>query len=337
MNILFRVDAGKKLGLGHYYRSINLALKLKERGHNVVFSFLNSEFWNEVIRNKFEFKTLELNNAKQEQQLLNYIKNYNANFLYVDGNIVFTDTFIKNIKKTGIKIILYQNLTLSRFFADIYIVPSVHHDSAFFEGFRPDTKIYAGLKYFTFNKELAKIKRKILNNSSVKKIAITAGGSDPKNTLKTIFELIDYNDFNDVCFTFYYGQNSKHSPVNQMMKYSNIIISKFDHKKIIENDILISAFGVSTYEFLYLGLPIIAYGHHQSNSIAANFLAEKTKALISLGFIDAISKENLNNAIKRLISDFSDRKKLSNRSKNILDLEGVNRIINIIEKDEKSA
>ena len=55
MNFLFRVDAGGKVGLGHFYRSVTLAHEITKRGHNVIFQHEKSIFWNS-IKKKLEIQ-----------------------------------------------------------------------------------------------------------------------------------------------------------------------------------------------------------------------------------------------------------------------------------------
>jgi spore coat polysaccharide biosynthesis predicted glycosyltransferase SpsG len=80
-----------------------------------------------------------------------------------------------------------------------------------------------------------------------------------------------------------------------------------------------------------LGMPIISVGHQEVNANASKILEEKTKSIYHLGLIDFLTKEILNQTIRKFALDFTISQKLSEKSKQILDLKGIGRIVRIIE------
>ena len=329
MKILFRVDAGGTVGLGHFYRSVNLAQQLKQRGHDVYFSHLNSSFWNETTEKEFEFKCFTLDHQNSELQTLEIISQNNIEIYYVDGFIDFNKNFINQLKGK-VKIIFYQNICESRKYADIFILPSIHQGSDFFQVFNSQTKVFSGLKYFIFNPVLYNMDHKKNIIPEVSNVGIAAGGSDPKNSLIILYDHIAQLDYKNIEFTFYYGQDYLYKQSIPKEHPNNIHFKLFDHSEIIKNEILITAFGVSTYEFLYLGIPILSFGHQESNAFASTQLALKTNSLISLGEISKLSKQKLDDALKTIL-DYSVRKEITKKAQQILDLKGTERVIEIIE------
>lgn len=69
---LFRVDAGGKVGLGHFYRSWHLARELKKRGHTVEFIHRASHFWKNLVG--FDFIHSNLDTEKELVQTLAILK-----------------------------------------------------------------------------------------------------------------------------------------------------------------------------------------------------------------------------------------------------------------------
>ncbi|OEY73949.1 glycosyltransferase [Salegentibacter salarius] len=330
MKFLFRVDAGGKIGLGHFFRSINLAKKLTKRGHSVIFVHKESLFWKEQKNNNFPFEAFQILTSQTELEI---IKKYKIDKFFVDGIINFSTEFVEEIKLHS-EIIFYQNLSDSKFFADKFILPSIHQSDSFFNNFNKSTKIYQGLQYFTFNENIEKLTEK-KPVEKVKNIGVIAGGSDPKNTLEKILSMLEHFDSEYVNFIFFYGVDSSFDKIfrHSKLKNSNISCLPYDHSKILNCDLLISAFGVSTYEFMVLGMPIIAYGHQLSNSIAANYLASNTKGLVSLGFIEDVSQEYLFQELRKLIQNKESRDQLVNNAKLSIDLFGIERVIKIIENE----
>lgn len=330
MNFLFRVDAGGPIGLGHYYRSLNLAQQLAQRGHQITFCFMGSDFWKAQLSAGFGFPAINLETAAAEAGMKQIIHQQHIDVFFVDGLIEFSKDFIQSVKERS-TVVFYQNISNSAYFADIFILPSLHHREGFFDGFKPETKIYQGLEYFTFHPQVSKLQKHECA-STVKSIAITAGGSDPKDTLRKLHAQIDYERFSDIQFTYFYGKDYLYIKDIPQDLAGHFRFEMFDHQKIVNNDLLLSAFGVSTYEFLALGMPVIAFGHQESNAFAAQVLAQKTNALISLGNIDEMNPDLLNDALFTYAFNLNKRKELVAHAAQILDFKGVSRIIDILEK-----
>ncbi len=330
--ILFRVDAGGSIGLGHFYRSYTLAQALNKKGYTITFSYAKSDFWNSLEH--FDFEKIELEEGKEEESMIAICLDKQFQKLYVDGIINFKKDNIDKIKNRC-TIIFYQNVSESRYLSDIYILPSIHQDHHFFNKFDlNNTQIYQGLEYFTFNSEISKLKPKDLSvNDNVSEIGIIAGGSDPKNVALKLYNLINYRQWNNIKFNFFLGDNYMHLKTIPRHYPKNVTFLTYNIEAIYKSDLLISAFGVSTYEFMALGLPIISLGHQESNAKAAEILEKKTKALYYLGAINSLSKNQVNDSIGLLVNNSNKRKEMSSISKTKLDFEGINRIVNIIENN----
>ena len=328
--LLFRVDAGDRVGLGHYYRSYNLALALKREGYLVVFIHKLSSFWAHLKLLEFDHITLSDSNSNNEMIL--YCKQENFWGLYVDGIIDFQEKDINLLK--GIQVIFYQNLSNSRHFADVFILPSIHQNASFFKNFdKKRTQIYQGLEYFTFNAKLNQCNSKELTiDHEINNIGIICSGSDPKNVMISIYDLIDFERWPNIFFNFYVGVNYLFEATIPQDSPINVKFVSYDLIKIASNDLLISSFGLSTYEFMSLGMPIISLGHQKTNTFASEYLAKKTDALIHLGFIDDISSEAINHSIKTLLDDKKLIINFSKKAKKLLDNKGIERIIEIINK-----
>lgn len=324
--ILFRVDAGGKIGLGHFYRSLSLATTLKKAGWEVVFVHLKSTFWENQKNFPFKHFIIESNESSYAIQLLNQ---FDCKFFYVDGIIDFSIKFIDEVKKNA-KVIFYQNLTDCKIYSDVYIIPSIHQDNNFYKDFSSNTKIFKGLSYFIFNQSILSFKKKAFPEK-INKIAVISGGSDPKNVLLTVSELIKFEDFKSIEFIFFYGNDYLHKekiPENLNQKFK-----LFDWNEIYSSDLVISSFGVSTYELLLLNIQVLSIGFQESNANASNYLANATKSFSHIGLIDDITEELINQNLETIISNTSLRKKYYQNMNNLLDFNGSERILKILEDE----
>jgi len=333
MNFLFRVDAGDVLGLGNFFRSLSLAENLKVLGHFVIFCFKDSNFWNNLReRNEISFFSFCINDNSQIELIINY----NIDVFYVDGNVEFSKDSVLEIKKYC-KVIFYQNLTPSRQYSDIFIYPSLNNSYAFFSIFPISTKIFKGLEFCLFNAEVYKL-RPYKFNPKIKKIGIIAGGSDPFNCLEKIFHLIDfYNNSYLNSFLFFKGKDnigcldSIQYFIDCHDKYEgNLEILNFDHNEVLSCSFLISVFGVSTYEFLALKMPVISVAHNEQTLITLNNFDKFTNALYNLGHIDRLEKGIFHDLIFKLSDCDNELREMSNRAGKVFDFQGINRVTNIL-------
>lgn len=328
MKILFRVDAGGKVGLGHFCRSVSLARRLQEDGYEVVFSFVESVFWSDQISAGFDFAVEPLHQAYSEEKTRLYIESHRIDVYYVDAILDFSDGFLESLRQIC-KVVFYQNMSLAAPRADIFIYPSSRINPEFFCRFDSRPLIYRGLDYVFFHPEIAQIPRKVDLPDKLRTVAVSAGGSDPLDTLRRIYSIVKSGGFEDFRFIFFYG--SDYAFKTEIPRYCpfNIEFQKFDHRAILNADVLLTAFGVSTYEFLCLGMPVIAYGHQESNAVASDELAQATGALISLGEIGAINHVSLGNALERLTPP-EVRTEMIGLATSAIDMNGVSRVVAII-------
>lgn len=326
--ILLRVDASASVGLGHFFRSLHLADYLNSQGHHVSFAHIASEFWQNLT--DFPFPAIALSEDNAEEVMLQHIKEYDIDVFYVDGMLEFSERFVKEAKKDAV-MVFYQNLTPGRKDADVYFLPSIYQDEEFFNVFNVSAKIYKGLEYFTFNPVIENITRKKEQKINVTRIAVAAGGSDPYDVLRKVWQCLSKSSLkNNIVFTFYYGES--YFFINGRPEdTANMRFEKFSLEGIKENDILITAFGVSAYEFIYLQVPVISMGYNNTHNKASKVTAEKTSAFLHLGLIDELVTADFEKAVESMLPK-NVRDAYAERSKDLLDLNGVKRVANVIEK-----
>lgn len=336
MKILMRVDAGGAIGLGHYYRSMNLCQELKDHNHEIIITYLPSTFWSHQTNKIDGIQYFQLDADSQWEETFELISLHQPHVYYVDAIINMPKSFAQMAKNQS-KLIFYQNITSSYDLANIFILPSAHLPRFI----KPMKKgFYQGLQYLILNKKLDQIEKKNTLKNQIEHIAITAGGSDPSGSMLRVLEAItsDMVLLKKYKWCFYLGVDFVHRDefINQMIPYQDQIShDTFDHESILQNDILIGAFGVSTFEFMYLGIPIIAFGHQDANADAASFLEQSTKSLVSIGNIHLHSTFEIATSLKSILADEDKLKQQAKNAQNIIDLKGAERVRKLIEKHGK--
>lgn len=326
MNILFRVDAGGKIGLGHYYRSITLAKKLKSKGCNLTILHRPSLFWTKI---NLPFPSIVLE-EEEDEHVLRLIKENQYSVFYVDGILDFEENLMNEIGRRKTSIVFYQNLSSTKHLCDVFILPSLNYDERFFDNFSIHTRIFKGLEYVVFNELVYNLPKLDNVKEKVKNVGLISGGSDPKNVLLQLYSLINHQEFKDVQFTYFYGEDFMHEDKIPASPEVNTTFASYDLEQICRMDIVIGTFGVSTYELMYLGMPIISVGHQASNAEASDRTAKGTRAIIDLGIIDSISPEQLNISLQELIHSSQTRELLRQNATHAIDALGVERVADVI-------
>lgn len=329
MKILFRVDAGGKVGLGHFYRSVTLARRLREDGHEVVFSFVESPFWSARLEAGFDFPVEPFHESEAEEKTRAYIESHDVDVYYVDAILDFSCGFVERLREVC-KIVFYQNMSAAGPRADVFIYPSSRVNPEFFGQFDDRPAIYRGLEYVVFHPDISLLPKKERFSDGVHHVAVSAGGSDPLDTLRRIYDIVRNGAFEAYRFVFFYGSDYAFKDDIPRDLPSNVEFREFDHREILRADVLLTAFGVSTYEFLCLGMPVITYGHQASNAVASDELAQSTGALISLGEIGAVNQGSVADALLQL-SQPEFRAEMLQRASRAIDMDGVGRVAAILE------
>ncbi|WGK64723.1 hypothetical protein [Croceiramulus getboli] len=145
MNILFRVDAGEKVGLGHFYRAVGLARFLSRSGHTVQFVHRSSSFWSAL--KEFEFDRYSFSEQYCDQEMIRLCNDLNCDVLFIDAIITFKPHIFDSLNKQ-IKTFFYQNISSSRHLCDVFILPSIHQDASFFLHFLTQPKFIKAWSMF---------------------------------------------------------------------------------------------------------------------------------------------------------------------------------------------
>lgn len=191
------------------------------------------------------------------------------------------------------------------------------------------SKCLLGPRYMILGDCFGRKKKQI--KERVDSVMVTMGGSDPRDyTSKAIETLKDLNvGVGVVVGTLSMNKNKVRNHISQLANFNFAwdITNQEMCRLMLENDLLLCTAGNTMYEACSLGMPtIILCNHPEHQRIARVF--EEREAVINLGIEPRISA--IKQAINCLIDDFSRRGSMSNAAKELVDGEGTERIVNII-------
>ena len=336
MKILFRVDGGLNSGLGHLIRCMAIARRLKDHFKGIKICFLTEEnkFSNDLLsKNGFSFEIRE--KLSEETFISNSIKKANAAVLFIDKIYPYSAEFIKEIRKQ-IRVSMFHIWCDGTFESDLFIIPASHNSNSVLKDERwltSPVKLYEGFPYVILNDKILESKQKSGINTNPLHIVITTGGSDPKGVLIRLLEyLLDFN-MKNIKITVLVGETFSYPDKlrNLQKRLSDIFtFLPFNYTDFAAADLAVNTFGSSTYELIYLGIPVLSIGHADRNAQASACLAKKYGIIKDLGHIDDLTGIKFLSSLTELISNPKQLLEMQKKSRHLIDGRGCERVAELI-------
>lgn len=332
MKILIRTDGGPSIGMGHVMRTLTLAKELKK--------YFDIDF---VCRTEGEERVLNPKSKYADGIHKIQVSGFKTIFVRenmvledlaeIDGDILITDSYdvdenyFAQTKKMFKKTVYIDDMCLYNFKdVDLLINQNVNADDLDYK-LNSKTSYLLGCNYTMLRDEFRKVNSKQIKRRA-RDIMITFGGSDPfLLTLKTLYYL------KEECYNFHVvvGPSFSEDYVSKLRSYeaySNIYFYyNANMKSLMEkSDICISAAGSTLYELCVVGVPTLSVTIAENqNRVSEKF--DELGITKNLGWHNEINKDKILTELKLLGKDYSKRKQISDKGRNLVDGKGTFRIV----------
>ncbi len=325
--LFIRVDGGKDDGLGHIKRCISISNIIEKNKNFIEPIFLinkNNKTSKEILKNnnKLFFEVNGKVNSRNELIDLKKLLNFDKNKIILLDSKRISKNYVNYLKKFA-TVVLFEDEKSFNSNSDLVINNNIWANNFY----KNKKNKLLGLKFNTIPKGFFK-KNSFDNNSN--KILISLGGEDPDNLTLKILSLI-YKSISNLKFIIILG----HSYPNKSL------VKDFCNKENINNQIIyspedislhltklrlvISAGGLSCYEFAAAGLPqlIVVLAKHQ------NLLAKSMQSYNCAKILTNSNKLFQNKIIKDFTNFYNNKKnlmKMSNNAKKLIKKSGCDLI-----------
>lgn len=263
--VLFRMDAGPHIGLGHLQRCLSLATALKELGVSSLF-LANEHHSSRQRVDHFGFPIVTLPEAESwtAEDAENTIKvalQDGCNTVLVDSHEVRAD-FLAQVRSAGMYVIARDDLAQYSFPCQMVVNGNADACQLSYCSSSGDTLFLLGPKYTVLGQEYWESPERMVPNV-VANVLVIVGGSDPFNLTPTILSVLDslLGEFTVTVVIGPYFQNvseveatAGHGKRRVKLVHSPDTV----HDLMLEADLAVSAAGQALYELARVGCPTVA-------------------------------------------------------------------------------
>jgi spore coat polysaccharide biosynthesis predicted glycosyltransferase SpsG/CMP-N-acetylneuraminic acid synthetase len=298
--IVFNVVGNTDIGMGHIYRSLNIAHDISD--HEIVF----------VCDKKYELAVKKITSMDYKVITSNDVKKLIFDLnpdMVINDTLNTSDDFISKLKDKEIMVVNFEDLGSGSKYADIVI------NELYEKPQKEGSHYYWGHEYITLRDEFYDIKPNLFENR-VQQILIMFGGTDQNNltlkTLKSIDNICQEKNIkiNIICGAGYLFLNELNDYLNKS-EYKNIFLhySIASVSEIMsKSQLAISSNGRAVFELAEMNIPSIIISHHEREN-THNF-ATLERGFVNIGVINKNTIIDIQTTLFKLVNDRSFRKLL---------------------------
>ena len=321
--IVIRVDADKKIGMGHVY---NILTILDNFPNDNITILMNKKktLGNEKFKNK-KIKVRFFNDQKESLSIINEINPH----IIVNDILDTKINYMKKLKKRGYFIVNFEDVGDGGNLADLIFNPIYH--------IRSSSKKFFGEKYACVRKEfMIESKKRIKKDNT---ILITFGGSDPRNLTSRILRIMAKMSINSKIIVIlgmaFSNKKEIRKIIQEMNMHDKVVLindSRMMAKIINKVNFVITSNGRTVFEITSLNVPMIVISANKRESM--HEFVKRKKIGIYLGLYSQVPDEKIKESIIKM-NEKNIQKKFITKIKKYKLFDGLNRVTKKIESDYK--
>jgi UDP-2,4-diacetamido-2,4,6-trideoxy-beta-L-altropyranose hydrolase len=317
-------------------RCLALTQAWQDAGGNVVFAMAESTPGIDARLRSEGVEVVQLeaspNSVQNAREVAALAGHLNADWAVVDG-YRFDSEYQRSLKNAGLKLLCVDDLgRCDRYSADLVLNQNVHARENMYANREPYTRLLLGPRFAMLRREFrrwSKWRREIAPNGH--RVLVTMGGSDPDNVTAFVLEALRRVKIDGLEVVAVLGGSNPHTDfVRQFANQSPPIRFMRDAANMPElmawADLGVSAAGSTCTEMCLLGLPAILIDLAENQTPVARELGRKQVA-VHLGSSKEVTAAEILGNVQSLLLSTERRVSLSQRSRELVDGEGAERVM----------
>ncbi len=332
--VLFRVDGGGEMGMGHVYRSLAAAEALVKLKPTADICFLmradRPEGAQYVSRKGYQVRVL----PGDEASALPAIRDYSPNLIVNDLPSV-NDAYLRSLARLGASTVNFVDSL-----ADIenpqevaaVIVAALADEQVELEDY------YAGPAFAILREAFQKRSADIAEQG--RRVVVSFGGSDPqKLTLKALSALAPLTG-TDLDLTAVLGPAFSHrAELDELLTrlaYRPRILSQVEHMAdiLVNADLVLCSGGMTVFEIAALGRPGIVLCQNVKEEARMQRFA-RDGSILHLGLGTEVGEDVIRDRISQLLLDREARRRMSEAGTKLVDAHGATRVAKVMEEESQ--
>lgn len=320
-NIVFRVDGGGEIGMGHIYRCLTIAKELDNRFDcNITFLTLKEyPAGVEKIRsNGFNADVVEQRNELQS------LRNHSPDIIFSD--VLNTDPkYVRQLRQFAAAVINLEDMDGGLEHAD-FVVNALYHEEE-------TANHFYGPDYVVLREEF--LDREVRVPERAENVLMTFGGSDPLGlSVKAVKALakcdIDLSPVLVLGPDFGHAEDLYRLP-DEVLETVEIRQNVTDMGELMqEADIAVASGGRTVFELLVTGTPAIVIAQNEREANRLERLTSQEPIIDYLGDGKHVTEETILEHVTELSGDRDRRRRMIDRGQRFVDGKGIQRILDIV-------
>ncbi len=319
--IVFRVDGGGDLGMGHVYRCLTIAAEI-EGLLNCRIQFVSNPEYPAGIE-KIESEGYTVVRADPADGI-DQIRSLSPDIVFLDV-LNTREEAVHTLHDTSAVIINLEDMGAGLEHADVVV-------NALYESSSEDANQFFGPDYLILREEFADVSPSI--SEEVEKVLLTFGGSDPLNlSTRVVTALVDerpdyeYRLILGPDFSDWDELNALEPEVRDKFE---VLTNVTDMSELMKwADIAVCSGGRTVYELAATGTPAAVVTQNdreleRMETLAADGIVE------FVGHGERTEASEIVDVVVDLASDYDRRQKMSKRGRDLIDGNGIQRVIDIM-------
>jgi UDP-2,4-diacetamido-2,4,6-trideoxy-beta-L-altropyranose hydrolase len=335
--LLFRADAGVRIGTGHVMRCLALAQAWQDAGGQAVFAMAGEP---SSIEKRLHAENCPIEWIRDQPGSLGdanrtceLARLHHADWIIADG-YRFEAGYQKGIVETGVPLLVLDDYGHSEYYwADLVLNQNIYAAEPTYSRRERRTRLLLGTQFALLRREFMKWRgRRRLPSKEVRNVLVTLGGSDPDGVTGTVIEALQRILTSDMRAVVVVGGNNPHYSALHQQGASGkgrieLKVNVSDMPALMaEVDLAISAAGSTCWELAFFGLPICCT-ILADNQVQVAQCLESAGAAVNLGQGTALGSQALAEQLAAIIANPDLRARLATTAATLVDGEGSRRVL----------